>query len=269
MTIALSSPQAGEIARLVRQGVAWWLGELAQMLPHRLIGLFGVDAEPVVLMTLGPAGAVLWPSDGNRQSAATVGERRHGITIGLDRALVFEAVLELPRAAEPLLAQLLPHQIERHVPLAAGEARFDYRVTPGADEKLIQVRVFIAKQAVLDEALTAARAAGFNPRRIVLAGWQGAGKPPTLWQADAAADANRALRRRLEIAALLLAAAAYGLYVHRLDRTRDGCRRRSPLFDPVPQQSWHWRRVSPAPKPTWRFSCAAASKRHPSRCSMR
>ncbi|HEY3912307.1 MAG TPA: PilN domain-containing protein [Stellaceae bacterium] len=221
MTTALSSPPVSDIARLVRQGVAWWLSELAQLLPRRLIGLFGGAADPVVLLTIGPGGAVLWPTDGRRQAVAASGRRHKGVTIGLDRSLVFEATLDLPRAAEQALPQILQHQIERLVPLGAGKIRFDYRAAPGGDEKLLQVQVFVAKETTIGEALAATRAAGLSPRRIVLADWQGPGKPPALWRADNGADVSRALRRRLEIAALLLAAAAYGLYVHRLDQIRD------------------------------------------------
>ncbi|MGH7029666.1 MAG: PilN domain-containing protein [Stellaceae bacterium] len=223
-----------DIARLVRQGVAWWVGELAQMLPRRLAGLLGGDADPVVLMTIGPGGAALWPSDGRRQAAAAR-SRHNGVTIGLDRSLVFEATLDLPQAAEQALRQILQHQIERLVPLGVGETRFDYRVAPGADEKLLRVRIFVAKRATIDEVLAATRAAGLNPRRIVLADWQGPGKPPALWQADSGADVSRALRRRLEIAALLLAAAAYGLYAHRLDRVRDALEARIAAAQPAAQ----------------------------------
>ena len=233
MTIALTSPAAGDLLRLVRQGVAWWLGELVRMLPPRLTALFGGDADPVVLVTLGPGGAALWPSDTRRQSGALVGRRGNRVAIALDRALVFEAALELPQAAEQALPQILQHQIERLVPLSAGETRFDYRSTPGADDKLLAVRVFVVKRATIDEALGAARAAGLVPRRIVLANWREAGRPPLLWQADTAADANRGLRRRLEIAAVLLAALAYGLYVHRLDVIRDGLTARVAAAEPA------------------------------------
>lgn len=220
MTIALTSPAASDIRRLARQGVAWWLGELTRLLPPRLTALFGAQSDPVVLTTLGPSGAALWPSDGLRQSAAAAGHRHSRVTIALDRSLVFEAALELPQAAAQALPQILQHQIERLVPLAAGETTLAYRSAPGADDKLLAVRVFVAKRTSIEAALAAARAAGLVPRRIVLADWQGVGGSPLLWQADTAADANRGLRRRLEIAAVLLAALAYGLYVHRLDGMR-------------------------------------------------
>jgi general secretion pathway protein L len=221
MTFALSSLPASDLGRQIRQGIAWWLGELAQMLPRRLSGILGGNSDPVVLITFGPGGAALWPSDVRRHSTNAVGHWRNGVTIGLDRSLIFEAALELPQAAQQSLRQILPHQIERLVPLAAGETQFDFRTAPGADENLIQVRVFVAKRATIDEALAVARGAGLSPRRIVLADWQGPDKPPMLWKADKAADVNRRRRRRLEITALLLAAVAYGLYVHRLDRIRD------------------------------------------------
>lgn len=236
MTTALSSPPVSDIARLLRQGFAWWLGELAQLLPRRLTGVLGSGADPVVLMTIGPGGAALWPSDGGRQAASAAGQRHGGVTIGLDRSLVFEATLDLPPAAEQALPQIVRHQIERIVPLGAGETRFDYRVTPGANEKLLSVRVFVAKQVTVDAALAAARTAGLSPRRIVLADWRGPGKPPVLWQVDNAADTYRALRRRLEIAALLLVAAAYGLYVHRLDQIRDALEARVTTAQPAARE---------------------------------
>ena len=235
MTIALTSPAASDALRLVRQGVAWWLGELGRMLPPRLTALFGAEADPVVLMTLGPGGAALWPADARRQSAAAAGGRRNRVAIALDRSLVFEAALELPHAAAQTLPQILQHQIERLVPLRAGETRFDYRSAPSADDTLLAVRVFVVKRATIDEALAAARAAALVPRRIVLADWQDAGSPPLLWQADNSADANRGLRRRLEIAAVLLAALAYGLYVHRLDLIRDGLAARVAAAEPAAQ----------------------------------
>jgi general secretion pathway protein L len=235
MTIALTSPAASDVLRLVRQGFAWWLGELAGMLPPRLTALFGAEAAPVVLVTLGPGGAALWPSDARRQSAAAAGRRGNRVAIALDRSLVFEAALELPRAAEQALPQILQHQIERLVPLPAGETRFDYRCTPGPDDKLLAVRVFVAKHATIDEALGAARAAGLVPRRVVLADWHEPGRPPLLWQADNAADTSRGLRRRLEIAAVLLAAIAYGLYVHRLDLVRDELAARVAAAEPAAQ----------------------------------
>lgn len=235
MTIALTSPAASDVLRLVRQGVAWWLGELSGLLPPRLTALFGAEADPVVLVTLGPGGAALWPSDARRSSAAATGRRGSRVAIALDRSLVFEAALELPRAAEQALPQILQHQIERLVPLPAGETRFDYRCTTGADDKLLAVRVFVVKRATIDEVLSAARAAGLVPRRIVLADWQDQGRPPLLWQADNAADTNRGLRRRLEIAVLLLAALAYGLYVHRLDLIRDELAARVAAAEPAAQ----------------------------------
>ena len=220
VTAAPLSPGSSDLARRLRRLLAWWLSELAQMLPRRLSGFLGVDAEPVVLVTLGPGGAALWPAEAHRPSAETAGPRHNGVTIGLDPSLVFEASLELPQAAEASLRQILEHQIEQLLPLAANQTRFDYRAVRSVDENLIRVRVFIAKCATIEEALAAAREAGLGPSRIILANWREASDPPVLWQADGITDANRALRRRLEIAAIVLVAVGYGLYVHRLDQMR-------------------------------------------------
>src|SRR5215472_15604552 len=192
MTIALSSPPARDVVRLVRLGVGWWLGELTQMLPRRLSALFSGDADPVVLVTVSPAGAALWPADARSAAAG----RRRSVTLAVDRSLIFEATLELPQAAAAALPQILRHQIERLVPLAAGETVFDYRAPPSTDGGPLPVRVFVAKRATIDEALAAARTAGLDPRRIVLAGWPGPGKPPLLWQPDNTTGTSRRLHRR-------------------------------------------------------------------------
>ncbi len=230
MTVALSSPPIGDLARLVRRGVTWWVDELAQLLPRRLSRLLGHEPEPLILTTIGPGGGAIWRSEASRMSTHP---GRTPVTIAIDASLVFEASLDLPRAARRSLRPILEHQIERLVPLTAGETRFDFRVAPGADDNMIRVRVFIAKRSALDAALTTARDAGLNPRRIVIAGWREPGPPPTLWESDQITDTGRALRRRMEIAALALAALAYGLYLHRLDQIRDELQARVAAAQPA------------------------------------
>src|SRR5579871_5638344 len=211
MTVALSSPPIGDLARLVRRGVTWWVDELAQLLPRRLSRLLGHEPEPLILTTIGPGGGAIWRSEASRMSTHP---GRTPVTIAIDASLVFEASLDLPRAARRSLRPILEHQIERLVPLTAGETRFDFRVALGA-------------------ALTTARDAGLNPRRIVIAGWREPGPPPTLWESDQITDTGRALRRRMEIAALALAALAYGLYLHRLDQIRDELQARVAAAQPA------------------------------------
>jgi general secretion pathway protein L len=222
MTIASLSPPATGLWRLIRNGVAWWLGELAEMLPRRFAGLFGRNDEPDALLKIGSGDAILWSSEAALQSAIRSGRRGDAVTIGLDRSLIFETDIDLPLSAERTLRQVLLHQIERLVPLDTADTRFEYRVERRAvDSKTVTVRVFIVKRATIDRALAVARGAGLSPRLIIVGDWQGEGPSPVLWQAGDAADTNRSLRRSVEVATLILAAVAYGLYIHRLDQIRD------------------------------------------------
>src|SRR5262249_6662660 len=146
MTIDALPPQAAGIGRLFRRAVAWWLDELAQMVPRRLAALMaGRDGQAVVLQ-LGPRDRLAWSA----ASALRPGRRDAAAVIGLDRSLVFERILELPLAAKATLRQILQHQIERLVPLAAAEVAFACRPQPhGADAETFHVRVFIAKRATM------------------------------------------------------------------------------------------------------------------------
>jgi general secretion pathway protein L len=230
MTIDLLFPPASGIGRRIRRGISWWLGELAELLPRRLIGFLGGQIERTARVEPGPNGALLWSSEPARRSAI---RDAGAVAIGLDRALIFESVVELPLAAEGSLQQILQHQIDRLVPLDAAETVFRYRLEPrAADAKTLTVRVTIAKRATIERALALAREAGLDPRRVVVDAQQEGGLS-ALWQADGVAGGQRAWRRRLEIAALVLAAAGYALYVHRLDRVRDGLEARLAAATPT------------------------------------
>lgn len=242
MTTALLSPPAAGIARLIRRGLAWWLGELAQMMPRRLAGLFGRKGDGGPLLKIGAEEmTLLWPDNGRSSpifvplTGCSDEERRarlrsalrgsstgSAVRIGLDGTLLFEASIELPLSAQPSLRQILQHQVERLLPLDASSTCFDYRVQPRlAGAEMLKVRLFVAKTATIDRALDMARRAGLSPERVVAADYHGDGGPPVLWQARSAADLHRHLRRRLELAAVVLALAGYALYIHRLDRVRD------------------------------------------------
>jgi general secretion pathway protein L len=220
MTTDLLLPPASGIGRLIRRGISWWLGELGELLPRRLTRFLGRLDEWTACVEPGPNGTLRWSADPARQSAIRRGTT---VAIGLDRALIFESVVELPSAAEGSLRQILQHQIDRLVPLEATETAFQYRIEPrAADAKTLRVRVTVAKRATIERALAMARDAGLDPKRVIVAEAQRDGVSPALWQADDAVGSRRAWRRRLEIAALILAAAGYALYLHRLDRMRDG-----------------------------------------------
>jgi general secretion pathway protein L len=257
-SVILSRPTIAA-GQLIRRGVSWWLAELAEVVPHRLLRLFGRPGEPTSVLQFGAAEPVLLLSDRGKASPivlplAGFGEherrmrvqsvlRGHraddAVMVSLDPSLVFEMSIDLPAAAEGSLQPILHHQIERLVPLSAAETCFAHRIIarrPAAGS--LKVGLTIAKNATIEAALRVARAAGLNPRLVV--GPQTAGAPGDrviLWRAGGGpavgATGHRRLRHTLEIAAVIFAFLAYGIYVHHLGQIRDDLRTRIDYAKPV------------------------------------
>ena len=243
--------------QLIRRGVSWWLAELAPLVPHHLLRLFGGPGEPASVLQFGAGEPVLLVSDRPQASPlvlplASFGEherrmrvqsvlRSHrvddAVAVCLDRSLVFETSIDLPTAAEGSLDAILRHQIERLVPLSAADTSFAFRIIarmPAAGT--LKVGLTIAKNTTIDAALAAAKAAGLNPRLVIVPQASGApGGRVVLWRASSLKEAtgHRRLRHALEIAAIVFAFFAYGLYVHRLDRIRDDLQARIDHAKPV------------------------------------
>lgn len=253
MTTTSFARPTNAIIRSVRLAITWWLSELAKMMPTRLLGLFGKSAVPTGVLEVGASDLVYFSSGRGRGSPATVplagygeDERRlriraalrnqgaaETVAVRLSRDLVFATSIELPLSAKTSLESILQHQIERLVPIPATEIRFAYHLRPHAPmAKRLTVDLTVAKNATIDQAIATAKSAGLRPTRVVAQQRQGSdGSVGTviLWQGlsrAAETDTQRRIRHGLELAAMLLLAIAYGLYVHRLDRVRDQLRER-------------------------------------------
>jgi general secretion pathway protein L len=244
--------------QLIRRGVSWWLGELAQLVPRRLLHILGTPGEPTLVLQFGAGEPVLLVSD-RRQASPIVlplagfGEherrmrvqsvlRSHraddAVAVSLDRSLVFETSIDLPLAAEGSLDAILQHQIERLVPLSAADTSFAYRIIarmPAAGT--LKVGLTIAKNATIEAGLEAARAAGLNPRLVTAPQAEAAPRDRVvLWRAGSRLTevaGHRRLRHALEVAAIVFALLAYGIYVHRLDRIRDDVQARIDRAKPI------------------------------------
>jgi general secretion pathway protein L len=257
MNSAILSRPTIAASQLICRGVSWWLGELAQLVPRRLLQIVGRPGEPASVLQFGAGEPVLLVSARGQANPivlplAGFGEherrmrvqsvlRSHRaddtVAVSLDPSLVFETDIDLPLAAEGSLDAILRHQIERLVPLSATETRFAHRVVARmpATGKL-KVRLTIAKNVTIEAGVAAARAAGLDPRLVTAPQAAGAGDRVVLWRAGSGlteATGHRRLRRALEITAIVLALLAYGLYVHRLDRIRDDLQARIDHAKPV------------------------------------
>jgi general secretion pathway protein L len=210
--------------------------------------LFGKPGDPASVLQVGDGELALLLADRRRPNPIVVPltgygdhERRlriqavlrshrasSAVTVRLDRSLVFETAIELPLSAEGSLAAILRHQIERLVPLPSAEASFAWRVASrSAFANTLKVDLVIARTATINRALATAAAGGLDPRLVAAPEPQSsshpAAEPMALWQAGRGRGETPALRRLrhgIEIAAIVLVLAAYGLHVHRLDQIR-------------------------------------------------
>ena len=250
MTSAILSRPTIAAGQLIRRAISWWLAELAQLVPRRLLHIVGRPAEPTSVLQFGAGEPVMLVADRQQTSPivlplAGFGEhelrmrvqtvlRSHRandtVAVRLDPSLVFETSIDLPLSAEGSLQAILQYQIERLVPLSAADICFAYRIIarmPAA--QTLKVRLTIAKNVTIEAGLAAAKAAGLNPKLVIVPQTENApGDRVVLWRAGGRLTEATGHRRRhaLEIAAIVLAMAAYGLYVHRLDRIRDNLRTR-------------------------------------------
>jgi general secretion pathway protein L len=258
MNSAILSRPTIAAGQLIRRGVAWWLAELAQLVPRRMLRVVSSAGEPASVLQFSAREPVLLVSDRRQTSPIVLPLARFGeherrmrvrsvlrshraddtVAVSLDPSLIFETSIDLPLAAEGSLDAILRHQIERLVPLSAAETCFAYRIAarvPAAG--ILKVRLIIAKNSTIEACLGAASAAGLNPRLIIAQQAEGVpGDRIVLWRAGSGLTAvagHRRLQHALEIAAIVLALLSYGLYVHRLDRIRDDLQARIAHAKPV------------------------------------
>lgn len=91
--------------------------------------------------------------------------RPHRVVLGLPRSLVFLRFLELPLVAREDLEQMLPYEVERHLPFPVGEVYFAYQVLR-KEEASQRVLLVAVKREVLDRYLDLLDRAGLRPHVV-------------------------------------------------------------------------------------------------------
>jgi|GEM_PF-739490 len=227
-----------QVDESLRSGVAWWLAELAEMLPLRPKGpaqrapvALEMGEQRLSLRVLGarggpPASVSIDPDmpDGAQtavRTALTQAGRGSGVTIELLPDQVLEVALSLPRGAERTMRQILQNQLYRMVPLPPETVEFAYAIAPrkGAEETL-KVTVTVVPKATVERALKVAQDLRLQPQKIIARG-QGDQAPAVLWRAESASDESawhRHVRHFLELGTLGLLVGAFAFYVVRLDQ---------------------------------------------------
>ena len=214
----------------IRQGVAWWLAELAGMMPKRWTArgatgpvllfsrkgatLLRNKAEPLVLAEDGTA----WD-----RARTALRKSRGNVTVRLDSSLLLETSTVLPIAAEGALRSILQNQIDRLLPLPAEDVVFDYWVlSRSPQDKTITVHLLVTTRASIAHALDLAARLDVTPRWILAMET----RPVIFWRADRAGPGRVRARllRGLEGLALLLLLVSYGFYLQKLDAVEAGLR---------------------------------------------
>ena len=231
------------IGAAIRQGLAWWLDELAALVPRRFANrpenaaaIAGtcqpsrprwcwrrVVAAPAVRIPLGGADP---QQDRVSVQAAILQRPAKRVVVRLDQSLVLDANVTLPLAAERSLRSILIHQLDRLVPLPADAVEFEYLVTErSAANKTVGVRLIVTARASIDRAVALLRSVGLTAAVVVApSGVPGDHAIVTLWRANQeqmSSPTVRWLRRGLVATAVVLFVSAYATYVYRLSDYRD------------------------------------------------
>lgn len=167
----------------IRWFFRWWLGELAGLLPETVRRFFRAKPDTVIVDISAPEVLVArcrehtcrevarFPAPAGAEDegraraalkAAGVGRQRTALRLSGSQAL--RKTVDLPLAAEGDLRSILSHQIERHTPFKAEDARFGYRIL-GRDRRAGQmtVELTVVPQKYVDAALDTARHWGLEP----------------------------------------------------------------------------------------------------------
>jgi len=93
----------------------------------------------------------------------------HGVRIGLERNRVMVKAIDVPRTAEGHRRSLVAYELERHVPFAGEDTRFDWTPLPGGSNGLGRVLVAAAEGRTVDGALRLVESSQARPRSITVA----------------------------------------------------------------------------------------------------
>jgi general secretion pathway protein L len=176
----------------IRAVLSWWFGELAAMLPARLIRWLRPAADRLVLdlaedsLVVGHVTAQSRKEIGRLElkdmdTAAQRGAiirlvkgldlRRMVISLRLPRRQALRKTLDLPAAAEQNLRQVLAFEMDRQTPFTSDEVYFDFRIREhNRETRRIGVEMIVLPRTVVDAAVARARGWGLDPAAVDISG---------------------------------------------------------------------------------------------------
>jgi general secretion pathway protein L len=223
---------------LARGGIAaffaWWLGELAGLVPPRFrqaarrerrgaVLAFDRTETTVLERTAEGERALGSVADGDPDHDRRLGQllkqaRRRGraVTVRLSGELGLRKVLDLPLAAREDLEQMLRLEMDRLTPFRADEVYFAHRVLGSdAQARRLSVELQLAPRREVERALESAQSIGVVPATVQLAAG-GLDAPLNLLAGESGQRAREGrLNRALALLALALAIAAVAIPLQR------------------------------------------------------
>jgi general secretion pathway protein L len=208
----------------IRAAMRWWLGELRAIIPASLFRAIRPAAR-WSFVDVEPGGRVVLPLAPPR--------RRGKVALRLDPCLGLKRSVTVPMGAESKLRSVMAFELERVTPFTVDQVFFDHRVLDrDAAAGRLTVELLVLPRAVVEYALSAARASGLEP--IVVGLREADDGLPSFNVVGAGREAQRLPRQTvaLSFVALLLVVIASALWVHRqwqggelLDRRVETARR--------------------------------------------
>lgn len=194
MTALRIADRIGSGFRLCGTFFAWWIGELAAMVPRRLVHWSKRRRRRLLLLPdAGQNGCrACRERDGRRQEVMFIGidadervqSRLHDevaeadeIVLLLPASAALCRIVNLPRLDDATLAQLIPNELDRFTPFSAEEAWFDWRPLPSAsDAERRKIELVVMPADRTAAALALAQRLRISPHRVGLDG--DSGEPP-------------------------------------------------------------------------------------------
>ncbi len=223
-----------DAGRLVSRFFAWWLGELASLVPRRVRKALAPKIDSLCFSIAGNEVTIVHYNNGNSSRIARLAlddqdlpaqraaveailrakaTRRSEIVIALPADQALHKTLDLPLAAEAGIKDLLYFELDRQTPYRPDQVRYDYRIVArDAEAQRIHVEFIVVPKDIVDRLTDLAGDWGLTPSAVTVDGLDNLAAP----EFDLAAEresggpsrAGNVLAGALAIVALLLASVA-------------------------------------------------------------
>jgi general secretion pathway protein L len=188
-------PKLQRLLRPATDFIGWWSSELRACVPSRLRGILVPPGQVIELVVADGAARFHRRRGVQSEELARIGlarneeaqarralaelrrriqPKRAHIHLGIAPGQVLRRTVDLPVSVVENLREVLELELDRHTPFRPAEVYFDHRVA-GFDDwgKRVLVELAVVPRRLADRALSIARALGYPPERVGIAGEDG------------------------------------------------------------------------------------------------